>query len=186
VEDASGRVAQARLQGLEDTPQLRVSLNDEAITAFQIALRRVNSTLSTAWGGTYVNDFVDRGRVKKVYVQGDAPYRSKPQDLGQWYVRGSNGQMAPFVAFAQTDWTVGAPVLPRFNGIAAQEVVGNPASGVSSVRRCRPWKTWRQAQRRVQRRLGRPVVSGARREQPDRPALWRLDLLHLPVPGRAL
>jgi multidrug efflux pump len=130
--NASGRIAQARLQGLEDTPQLKVTLNDEAITAFQIAPTDVNSTLSTAWGGTYVNDFVDRGRVKRVFVQGDAPYRSKPQDLGQWYVRGSGGQMAPFAAFAQTDWTVGAPVLPRFNGIAAQEVVGNPAPGVSS------------------------------------------------------
>jgi len=134
VEDAngSGRVAQARLQGLEDTPQLNVALNDEAITAFQIAPSDVNSTLSTAWGGTYVNDFVDRGRVKKVFVQGDAPYRSKPQDLGQWYVRGSGGEMAPFAAFAQTNWTVGAPVLPRFNGIAAQEVVGNPGPGISS------------------------------------------------------
>jgi len=130
--NAGTDVTQARLQGLEDTPQLKVTLNDEAITAFQISPSDVNSTLSTAWGGNYVNDFVDRGRVKKVYVQGDAPYRSKPQDLGQWFVRGSNGQMAPFSAFSQTTWTVGAPVLPRFNGIAAQEIVGNPAPGVSS------------------------------------------------------
>ncbi len=134
VEDAngSGQVAQARLQGLEDTNQLKITVNDEAITAFQISPANVNSTLSTAWGSTYVNDFVDRGRVKRVYVQGDAPFRSRPQDLGQWYVRGNNGAMAPFSAFAKTEWIVAPPVLPRFNGIAAQEIVGNPTPGISS------------------------------------------------------
>ncbi|MGG2319993.1 efflux RND transporter permease subunit, partial [Salmonella enterica] len=84
-------LAQIRFAGLEDTPQLRLDLNDDAITAMQVNPADVNATLSTAWGGTYVSDFIDRGRVKRVYVQGDAPFRMRPEDIGQWYVRGGNG-----------------------------------------------------------------------------------------------
>ncbi|CAM4165894.1 Efflux pump membrane transporter [Novosphingobium lubricantis] len=126
------RLAQARLSGLEDTPQLKVDMDDDALTAFQINPATANSTLSIAWGGLYVNDFVDRGRVKRVYVQGDAPYRNEPADLGQWFVRGSNGQMAPFSAFASSSWTRGPVRLDRFNGIAAQQIQGGGAPGVSS------------------------------------------------------
>ena len=126
------RLGQVRLSGLEDTPQLKVSMDDEALTAFQIAPASANSTLSIAWGGLYVNDFVDRGRVKRVYVQGDAPYRAKPSDLGQWFVRGSGGQMAPFSAFASSEWTQGPVRLDRFNGTAAQQLQGGGAPGVSS------------------------------------------------------
>ena len=101
------RLGQVRLSGLEDTPQLKVQIDDEALTAFQIAPAAANSTLSIAWGGLYVNDFVDRGRVKRVYVQGDAAYRAKPSDIGQWFVRSNNGEMAPFSAFASSAWTQG-------------------------------------------------------------------------------
>ncbi|MDT0507321.1 efflux RND transporter permease subunit [Novosphingobium sp. MMS21-SN21R] len=128
----SPKLAQVRLSGLEDTPQLKVDIDDDALTAFQVSPANANSTLSIAWGGLYVNDFVDRGRVKRVYVQGDAPYRNEPADLGQWYVRGSGGQMAPFSAFATSHWTQGAVRLDRFNGIAAQQLQGSGAPGVSS------------------------------------------------------
>ncbi|MEJ2458477.1 MAG: efflux RND transporter permease subunit, partial [Novosphingobium sp.] len=94
--------------------------------------RDVNSTLSTAWGGTYVNDFIDKGSVKRVYVQGDAPFRSRPEDLAQWYVRGSTGQMAPFSAFAHVGWSTAPSSTSRFNGLPAYEFSGTPASGVSS------------------------------------------------------
>jgi multidrug efflux pump len=126
------RLGQVRFNGLEDTPQLKVKVDDAALTAFQITPANVNSTLSTAWGGTYVNDFIDRGRVKRVYVQGDAPFRSQPSDLSQWFVRTANGDMAPFSAFAETSWTIGAPILRRFNGISAQQVQGAPGPGTSS------------------------------------------------------
>jgi len=130
--EGNARLGQVRLSGLEDTPQLKVNIDDEALTAFQIAPAAANSTLSIAWGGLYVNDFVDRGRVKRVYVQGDAPYRTKPADLGQWFVRSSSGQMAPFSSFASTEWTQGPVRLDRFNGIAAQQLNGSGAPGVSS------------------------------------------------------
>jgi multidrug efflux pump len=126
------RLGQVRFNGLEDTPQLKVKVDDAALTAFQITPANVNSTLSTAWGGTYVNDFIDRGRVKRVYVQGDAPFRSQPSDLSQWFVRTADGDMAPFSAFAETSWTIGAPILRRFNGISAQQVQGAPGPGTSS------------------------------------------------------
>jgi multidrug efflux pump len=88
--------------------------------------------LSTAWGGRYVNDFVDRGRVKRVFVQGDAPYRAAPTDLNQWFVRGSGGQMVPFAAFAQIGWSQAPVTLSRFNGIPSYEFQGAAAEGKSS------------------------------------------------------
>jgi multidrug efflux pump len=134
VEMAGGdpQLAQVRYGGIEDTSQLKLDINDSAATALQVSPADINSTLSAAWGGTYVNDFVDRGRVKRVYVQGDAPYRSSPSDIGQWFVRGRNGEMAPISAFATAHWTVGSPLLRRFNGIPAQQLQGTGAPGVSS------------------------------------------------------
>lgn len=126
------RLAQVRLSGLEDTPQLKIDIDDQALTAFQITPASVNSTLSIAWGGLYVNDFVDRGRVKRVFVQGDAPYRNEPSDIGQWFVRSANGEMAPFSAFASSRWTQGAVRLDRINGISAQQLQGSGAPGISS------------------------------------------------------
>ncbi|KUR76203.1 efflux RND transporter permease subunit [Novosphingobium sp. Fuku2-ISO-50] len=129
---ADPKLAQIRYGGLEDTPQLQVDLNDAAITAFQVKPDDVNATLSTAWGGTYVNDFLDRGRVKRVYVQGDAAFRMTPEAIGQWYVRGANDDMVPFAALAQPRWTSGSNLLRRFNGLPAQQVVGTGGTGVSS------------------------------------------------------
>ncbi|HJU77892.1 MAG TPA: efflux RND transporter permease subunit, partial [Sphingomicrobium sp.] len=90
------------------------------------------STLSTAWGGRYVNDFVDRGRVKRVFVQGDAPYRAEPRDIDQWFVRNDQGEMVPFSSFAQTEWMTTPTNLSRFRGYPAYELQGQGAPGVSS------------------------------------------------------
>ncbi|MBU3078731.1 efflux RND transporter permease subunit [Sphingomonas sp. XMGL2] len=125
-------LANVRFQGLDDSPTLEVVEDQEKIGALGLSQTQVDSTLSAAWGGNYVNDFVDRGRVKRVYIQGDAPYRSRPEDLGNWYVRSSNGQMAPFSAFATTKWGVAASNLNRFNGVANYSIQGQAPEGRSS------------------------------------------------------
>ena len=117
---------------LPDTPTLRVNSDAQMLSSLGLTQDSVNSTLSTAWGGTYVNDFIDRGRVKRVYVQGDAPYRNEPQSLYQWHVRGADGQMTPFSAFATLGWAQAPTALLRFNGVPATELQGTPAPGVSS------------------------------------------------------
>lgn len=129
---ADPKLAQIRYGGLEDTPQLRVDMNDAAITALQVNPDDVNATLSTAWGGAYVSDFLDRGRVKRVYVQGDAAFRMTPESIGQWYVRGANDAMVPFASLAQVRWTSGSNLLRRFNGLPAQQLVGTGGPGISS------------------------------------------------------
>ena len=121
-----------RLTNLPDVATLRVNTDPLKLAALGLSQTDVNATLSTAWGGAYVNDYVDRGRVKRVYVQGDAPYRAEPSDLSQWFVRGSSGQMAPFTAFADTAWGQAPVNLTRFNGLAAYEVQGQAAPGYSS------------------------------------------------------
>ncbi len=121
-----------RLSNLPDVATLHVATDPQKLAALGLSQTDVNATLSTAWGGSYVNDYVDRGRVKRVYVQGDAPYRSEPQDLGQWFVRGSSGQMAPFSSFASTSWSQAPVSLTRFNGLAAYEFQGQAAAGRSS------------------------------------------------------
>ena len=121
-----------RLTELPDVSTLRVDLDQQKLATLGLSQTDVNATLSTAWGGRYVNDFIDRGRVKRVYVQGDAPYRSKPEDLSQWFVRGANGQMAPFSSFAQTGWSTAPTTLSRFQGSPSFECQGQAADGVSS------------------------------------------------------
>jgi multidrug efflux pump len=130
--NADPNLSQVRLSQLPDTPTLTVNVDQHALASLGIASADVNSTLSAAWGGIYVNDFVDRGRVKRVFVQGDAPYRSEPSDIDQWSVRNSAGGMVSFASFAQTGWSVAPVTLYRFNGIPAYEYQGNPASGQSS------------------------------------------------------
>jgi multidrug efflux pump len=130
--NADQRLTGVRLSDLPDVSTLSINVDPQRVTAFGIAPSDVNSTLATAWGGTYVNDFIDKGRVKRVYVQGDAPYRLKPEDLGQWYVRSSSGAMSPFSAFAQTGWSTVPSTTSRFNGIPAYEFSGQAAAGVSS------------------------------------------------------
>jgi len=125
-------LAAIRMTELPDVATLKVDLDQQKLAAFGLSQSDVNATLSTAWGGRYVNDFIDRGRVKRVYVQGDAPFRSAPEDLASWYVRGSNGQMAPYSAFARTGWSVTPSSLSRFNGIPSLEINGQAAPGRSS------------------------------------------------------
>ncbi|HEU4967607.1 efflux RND transporter permease subunit [Sphingomonas sp.] len=117
---------------LPDTPNLFVDIDQQKLSVLGLSQTDVNSTLSTAWGGRYVNDFVDRGRVKRVYVQGDAPFRSAPEDLNQWFVRGKTGDMAPFSSFATISWQTGPTSLARFGGLPAYEIEGQAAPGVSS------------------------------------------------------
>ena len=121
-----------RPNGLEDTPQFKLEIDQEKAEALGVSIDDINTTLGAAWGGSYVNDFIDRGRVKKVYIQSKAEYRMLPSDLNNWYVRGSNGQMVPFSSFATSHWQYGSPRLERYNGLPAMEILGQPAPGRSS------------------------------------------------------
>ncbi|BDB28359.1 multidrug efflux RND transporter permease subunit [Cupriavidus sp. TA19] len=121
-----------RYNGLEDAPTLEVKVDDRKAGALSLSATDINSTLSAVMGGNYVNDFVDRSRIKKVYVQGDASARMTPEDIGRWYVRNSAGEMVPFSAFATSDWTYAPQSLSRFNGSASMEITGEAAPGVSS------------------------------------------------------
>ncbi|MCR9072526.1 MAG: efflux RND transporter permease subunit [Alphaproteobacteria bacterium] len=126
------RLFQVRPNGFSDTPQFRVTVDHEKASALGLSIADINDTLSTAWGASYVNDFMEKGRVKKVYLQADAPYRMMPDDLDRWYVRNSYGEMVPFSAFAESRWTYGSPRLERFNGASSVEILGQGAPGVSS------------------------------------------------------
>ncbi len=126
------RVAQVRPNGLEDAPQLKVNLDLTRATALGLAPADISDTLSTALGGAYINDFIDRGRVKKVFVQADTPFRTRPEDVDALFVRGANGVMAPISAFAETSWIKGPMRLERYNGAPAMELQGMAAPGNSS------------------------------------------------------
>jgi multidrug efflux pump len=129
---ADPTLAAVRPSDLPDQPTLKVDTDAQKLSVLGLTQASVNSTLSTAWGGSYVNDFNDRGRVKRVYVQGDAPYRSSPEDIAKWYVRGTNGQMVPFSSFATISWSNAPTSLSRFNGISSYEISGQSAPGKSS------------------------------------------------------
>jgi multidrug efflux pump len=128
----SAKLANVRPNGQEDTPQLRVDVDVEKATALGLSIADVNSTLSAAWGGQYIDDFVDRGRVKRVYLRADAPFRMTPEDFLLWSVRNSGGSMVPFSAFATSHWEYGSPRLERYNGVPAMEINGQGAPGVST------------------------------------------------------
>ncbi|WP_409319390.1 efflux RND transporter permease subunit EmhB [Pseudomonas sp. KCJK9016] len=123
---------QVRPNGLNDEPQYHLEIDDEKARALGLSLSDINSTLSISFGSSYVNDFIDRGRVKKVYVQGQAGARMSPEDLKKWYVRNSAGTMVPFSAFAKGEWIYGSPKLARYNGVEAMEILGSPAPGYST------------------------------------------------------
>ena len=125
-------LANVRPNGLDDTPQLRVVVDPVKAQTLGVPVSAINNTLAVAWGGSYVDDFIDRGRVKRVYMQADAPYRMTPDDFERWSVRGSNGQMVPVSSFASWHWEYGSPRLERYNGVAAMEIQGQGAEGVSS------------------------------------------------------
>lgn len=121
---------------LSNTPQLKIDIDNGKATALGLSLSDVSATLTSAWAGSYVNDFIDNGRVKKVYVESEAAYRSKPEDLNEWHVRGTNADgettMTPFSAFSSSSWSSAPQSLSRFNGIASYSIQGASASGVSS------------------------------------------------------
>lgn len=125
-------LAGVRPNGQEDKPELELDIDLAKAEALGLKQSDINSTLSTAWGSSYVNDFIDRGRVKKVYLQGTPESRMVPEDLDKWYVRNSSGEMVPFTAFAQSYWTYGSPRLERYNGFSAMEIQGSAAPGYST------------------------------------------------------
>lgn len=125
-------LVRVRPNGLEDTPQFKLDVDQEKAQALGISVSDINQTISTALGGTYVNDFIDHGRVKKVYVQADAPYRMLPGDVDNLYVRSANGEMVPFSAFSSARWISGSPRLERYNGLPSMEILGEAAQGKST------------------------------------------------------
>ncbi|MGO2355759.1 MAG: efflux RND transporter permease subunit [Marinomonas foliarum] len=130
--NASPLLTGVRLGSQSEGPQLYIDIDQEKASALGLSLSDISSTLSSAWAGRYINDFIDRGRVKTVYMQGEAEYRSSPEDLQHWYVRGGDNTMTPFSAFAKSEWTYGPKSLSRFNGLASYEIQGSGSPGVSS------------------------------------------------------
>jgi hydrophobe/amphiphile efflux-1 (HAE1) family protein len=126
------RVAQVRPLSLDDAPQLNVDIDQDKAGALGLDISQINSAISTAWGGAYVNDFLDRGRTKRVYLQADEQYRSSPEDIQDFYIRGANGQMAPFGAFSTLSWKQAPVILTRYNGRPAMELQGSPGQGLST------------------------------------------------------
>ena len=125
-------LANVRPNGQEDTPQLRIDVDVEKANALGLNMTSINNTLATAWGSSYIDDFIDRGRVKRVYVQSDADFRMNPDDFNVWSVKNAAGEMVPFSAFASKRWDFGSPRLERYNGVSAMEIQGEPATGVAS------------------------------------------------------
>ncbi|MEN6367781.1 MAG: efflux RND transporter permease subunit [Thermoguttaceae bacterium] len=126
------RLVRVRPNGMEDVPEFRVDVNWESAGAQGAPIDSIHSTISAAFGSAYVNDFIQGGRVKRVYVQADAPYRMLPKDLEKLYVRNTAGKMVPFASFASTRWTSGSPRLERFNGFPSLNIWGEAAPGVST------------------------------------------------------
>jgi multidrug efflux pump len=129
---ANPQLTSVRLSELPDVASLKVNIDQQRVATLGLNPADVNNTLSAAWGGRYVNDFIDRGRVKRVYVQGDAPFRSKPSDIDQWFVRNTQGGMVPFSSFAQTSWITTPTSSSRFLGYPSFEISGQGTPGVSS------------------------------------------------------
>jgi multidrug efflux pump len=121
-----------RPNGQDDSPQFKLDIDDVRAGALGVSHADINSVLATAWGSAYVNDFIQNGRVKKVYLQSEARYRMLPEDINKWYVRNRNGEMVPFSAFSTARWQYGSPRLERYNGIPSVEIMGQAAPGVST------------------------------------------------------
>jgi multidrug efflux pump len=126
------RLVAVRPNGIDDEPQYHIDIDREKASALGLTLADINATLSAAWGTSYIDDFLDRGRVKRVYMQGSPESRMLPDDLSIWYVRNGLGQMVPFSAFAQGNWGYGSPKLEHYNGLPSVEILGSPAPGLSS------------------------------------------------------
>ena len=128
----SSLLANVRPNGQEDTPQLRLEIDPAKAGAHGLSMAAINSTLSAAWGSSYIDDFIDRGRVKRVFVQADKDFRMTPEDFQLWSVKNAAGEMVPFSAFATYHWDYGSPRLERYNGVSAMEIQGEPAAGIAS------------------------------------------------------
>ncbi|KKN01825.1 hypothetical protein LCGC14_1123890 [marine sediment metagenome] len=126
------RLSGVRPNGQEDTPQFKLDVDHTKASAYGISLAEINSTFNTAWAATYVNDFINNGRVKKVYVQGDAPYRMMPKDVANWYVKNDNNEMVSLASLTEGHWIYGSPRLERYNGVSSVNIQGEGAPGVSS------------------------------------------------------
>ncbi|WP_049630127.1 efflux RND transporter permease subunit [Cellvibrio sp. pealriver] len=126
------RLVGVRPNGQEDNPQFKLDVDQEKAAALGVSINDINSVFSTAWAASYVNDFIDKGRVKKVFVQGEAEYRMLPEDVKNWYVRNSSDEMVPFSAFTSGRWIYGSPRLERYNGVPSINIIGQGAPGVSS------------------------------------------------------
>jgi hydrophobe/amphiphile efflux-1 (HAE1) family protein len=126
------RLTKVRPSGLEDNPQFNIDVDQQKATALGVSLADVNQVFSSTWGVAYLNDFMDKGRTKRVYLQADAPFRMNPEDLGRWYVRNRAGEMVPLSAISSSRWTFGPPKLERFNGIPSVAIQGEPSAGRSS------------------------------------------------------
>ena len=126
------QVAGVRPNGQEDAPQLKININQEQAAAYGLSLGSINSVISTAWGSGYINDFIDRGRVKRVYVQGEPSSRTNPDDIGKWYVRNDVGNMISFNAFSGSEWESGSPRLTRYNSLPSMNIQGSAAPGLST------------------------------------------------------
>ena len=121
-----------RPNGMEDTPEFRLDVDAHKAGTLGLSMADINNTLAVAWGSSYVNDFIDKGRVKKVFLQADAPYRMLPGDVDRWFVRNSSGTMVPFSAFASVGWASGSPRLERYNGVPSAEILGMALPGTTS------------------------------------------------------
>lgn len=126
------KLVAVRPNGQDDSPQFKLDIDDVRAGALGVSLADINSVLATAWGSAYVNDFIQNGRVKKVYIQADARYRMLPEDINNWYVSNKDGDMVPFSAFSSAHWQYGSPRLERYNGIPSTEIMGQAAPGVST------------------------------------------------------
>jgi multidrug efflux pump len=133
--DAAARdplLVNVRPNGQEDTPQLRIEIDDKRAASLGLTTAGINAVLGPAWGSQYIDDFIDRGRVKRVYMQADAEFRMSPEDFLRWSVRNARGEMVPFSAFGSALWDYGSPRLERYNGVPAVQINGEAAPGVSS------------------------------------------------------
>ncbi len=126
------KLVAVRPNGQDDSPQFKLDIDDVRAGALGIPLSEINSVLATAWGSSYVNDFIENGRVKKVFLQSAAEFRMLPEDLGRWHVKNTRGEMVPFSAFSSARWQYGSPRLERYNGISSVQIMGQAAPGVST------------------------------------------------------
>ncbi|MEC7132084.1 MAG: efflux RND transporter permease subunit, partial [Pseudomonadota bacterium] len=126
------KLAGVRPNGLSDVPQFKINIDSEKASALGLNLSEINNALQIAWGSSYVNDFIDKGRIKRVYMQADLPHRMTPEDLDKWFVRNSDGEMVAFNTFSTTEWVYGSPKLERFNGVSSVNIQGSAAEGISS------------------------------------------------------